>query len=166
MTRFNEYRRILGYSYLLYIVLIIPISLIHELGHIAICSASGYQFGVWLDFRGGHSLCYEAFGNNQVMGLMGGIFGSLASLGILALWYLSLQRLVPFAVVALAFLLDQGSKIILEGFFPRLYSSGSFDLLITISQVLSVALFAFYFSRRQTSQGSRLYTPAGSKLDA
>jgi hypothetical protein len=166
MTRFNEYRRILGYSYLLYITLIIPISLIHELGHIAICSASGYQFGVWLDFRGGHSVCYDAFGNNQVMGLMGGIFGSLASLGILTLWYLFLKRLFPFAVVGLALLLDQSSKIILEGFFPRLYSSGNFDLLITISQVISVALFAFYFSRRQRAQGSRLYTPAGSKLDA
>ncbi len=166
MTRFNEYRRILGYSYLLYIVFIIPVSLIHEVGHIAICWASGYQFEVWLDIRGGHSLCYEVFGNNQVMGVMGGIFGSLASLGILAVWYLSSKRLVPFAVVAFALLLDQGSKIILEGFFPRLYSDGNFDLLITISQVISVALFAVYFARRQRPEGSQLYMPKQSKLDA
>ncbi|MFL6484584.1 MAG: hypothetical protein ACJ70Z_07725 [Nitrososphaera sp.] len=166
MTRFNEYRRILGYSYILYIVLIIPISLIHELGHIAICSANGYQFDVWLDLRGGHSICYEVFGNNQVMGVMGGIFGSLASLGILTVWYLSSKRLVPFAVVALALLLDQGSKIILEGFFPRLYSDGNFDVLITISQVMSVALFAIYFARRQRFEGTHLHMPRESRLDA
>jgi hypothetical protein len=166
MTRFNEYRRILGYSYLLYLVFIIPVSLIHEVGHIAICWASGYQFDVWLDLRGGHSICYEEDGNNQIIGVMGGIFGSIASLGILVIWYLSPKRLVPFAVVASSLLVDQGSKIILEGFLPTLYSDGNFDLLITISQVISVALFAIYFARRQRSEGSHLYMPKESKLDA
>jgi hypothetical protein len=130
-------------------VLIIPVSLFHELGHTAVCSASGYQFHIWLDFRGGHSICYGILGNNLVIGAMGGIFGLIASLGILAIWYCFSKRFVPLAVVGLALALDQGLKIILETFLPRLYSAGMFDLSITILQIISVALFAIYFARRQ-----------------
>jgi len=149
MTKLNEYRRIIGYSYLLYIVLIIPVSLFHELGHTAVCSASGYQFRIWLDFRGGHSICYGIFGDNSIISAMGGIFGLIASLGILAVWYYISKRLVPLAVVGLALALDQGLKIILEVFLPIPYSAGMFDLPITILQITSVALFAIYFARKQ-----------------
>jgi hypothetical protein len=150
MTKLNEYRRVIGYSYLLYIVAIVPFSLIHELGHTAICSAGGYQFRVWLDFRGGHSICYGIPGDNSVIAAMGGIFGLIASLGILAIWYFFSKRLTPLAVVGLALALDQGLKIILEVFLQRLYSAGMFDLLITILQIISVALIAIYFARKQS----------------
>jgi hypothetical protein len=149
MTKLNEYRRIIGYSYLLYIVVIIPVSLFHELGHTAVCSASGYQFQIWLDFRGGHSICYGIFGNNLIISAMGGIFGLIASLGILAIWHYFSKRFVPLAVVGLALALDQGLKIILEVFLPKLYSAGMFDLPITILQIMSVALFAIYSARKQ-----------------
>lgn len=149
MTKLNEYRRVIGYSYLLYIVVIIPVSLIHELGHTAICSAGGYHFRIWLDFRGGHSICYGILGDNSVIAAMGGIFGLIASLGILAIWYCFSKQITPLAVVGLALALDQGLKIILEVFSQRLYSAGMFDLLITILQIISVALFAIYFARKQ-----------------
>jgi hypothetical protein len=149
MTKLNEYRRLIGYSYLLYIVVIVPFSLIHELGHTAICSAGGYQFRIWLDFRGGHSICYGILGDNSVIAAMGGIFGLIASLGILAMWYFFSKRPTPLAVVGLALALDQGLKIILEVFLQRLYSAGMFDLLITILQIISVALIAIYFARKQ-----------------
>ena len=80
---------------------------------------------------------------------MGGIFGLIASLGILAIWYFFSKRLTPLAVVGLALALDQGLKIILEVFLQRLYSAGMLDLLITILQIISVALFAIYFARKQ-----------------
>lgn len=95
MSKLNEYRRIVGYSYLLYIVFIIPVNLLHELGHVAVCSADGYQFDMWLDLRGGHSLCYGIPGDNLVMGAMGGIFGLLTSLGILAFWHYFCKGLCP-----------------------------------------------------------------------
>jgi hypothetical protein len=165
MTMLNEYRRIIGYSYLLYIVLIVPLNLFHELGHTAVCAASGYNFHIWLDFRGGHSICYGILGNNLVAGAMGGIFGLLASLGILVIWYCFSKRLAPLAVVSLAFALDQGLKIILESFLPRLYSAGIFDLLITVLQIISVALFAIYFARKQRQGFDRLSLPKELRLD-
>ena len=95
MAKLNEYRRIIGYSYLLYIVLIIPVSLFHELGHAAVCYANGYQFDMWLDLRGAHSVCYGIPDNNLLVGAMGGMFGLLASLGILAFGIIFLRRLCP-----------------------------------------------------------------------
>src|ERR671925_472679 len=168
MTKLDEYRRyrrIIGYSYLLYMVLIIPVSLFHELGHTAVCVASGFQFHIWLDFRGGHSICYGIFENNLVAGVMGGIFGLAASLGILGIWYYFSKRFVALAVVSLAFALDQGLKIILEGLLPRLYSAGTFDLFITILQIISVALFAIYFAKEQRQPSDRLPLPKGLGLD-
>ena len=160
MSKLNEYRRIVGYSYLLYIVFIIPVNLLHELGHVAVCSAAGCQFDMWLDLRGGHSLCYGIPGDNLVMGAMGGIFGLLTSLGILALWHNFCKKAVPVAAVALALMLDQGIKTLLEGFLPGLYSAGRFDLLITILQIISVAVFAIYFTRslRREDDSSRYLT--------
>jgi len=163
--RLNDYRRLIGYSYLLYIVLIIPLSLFHELGHTAVCVASGFQFHIWLDFRGGHSICYGIFENNLVAGVMGGIFGLAASLGILGIWYCFSKRFVALAVVSLAFALDQGLKIILEGVLPRLYSAGTFDLFITILQIISVALFAIYFAREQSKRSDDLSLPKELRLD-
>jgi hypothetical protein len=159
MALLNDYRRLVGYSYLLYIVLIIPVSLVHELGHTAICVASGFQFHIWLDFRGGHSECYGIFENNLVIGAMGGIFGLLASLAILGIWYCFSKRLAALAVAGIAFALDQGLKIILEGLLPRLYSAGTFDLFITMLQIISVALFAIYFAREQRERSNRLSLP-------
>ena len=165
MTKLNEYRRIIGYSYLLYIAFIIPISLLHEFGHVAICSADGYQFDMWLDLTGGHSLCYGTPGDNLVMGAMGGIFGLLASLGILAFWHYFCKKGVPIAAVALALMLDQGIKILLEGFLPGLYSAGRFDLLITILQIISVAVFAIYFTRKLRREDDSIrYLTRESKL--
>lgn len=160
MSKLNEYRRIVGYSYLLYIVFIILVNLLHELGHVAVCSADGYQFDMWLDLRGGHSLCYGIPGDNLVMGAMGGIFGLLTSLGILALWHNFCKKAVPVAAVALALMLDQGIKTLLEGLLPGLYSAGRFDLLITILQIISVAVFAIYFTRslRREDDSSRYLT--------
>ncbi len=165
MTKLNEYRRIIGCSYLVYILLIFPVTLFHELGHAAVCSASGYQFHIWLDFRGGHSVCYGILGNNLVAGAMGGIFGLVASLGILAIWCCFSKRHVSLAVVGLALVFDQGLKIILEVFFQRLYSAGMFDILITILQILSVALFAVYFARKQSQEADRRFLSKELRLD-
>ena len=165
MSKLNAYRRIIGYSYLLYIAFIIPISLLHEIGHVAICSADGYQFDMWLDLTGGHSLCYGIPGDNLVMGATGGIFGLLTSLGILAFWHYFCKKAMPIAAVALALILDQGIKILLEGFLPGLYSAGRFDLLITILQIISVAAFAIYFTRKQRREDdSSRYLTRESKL--
>jgi hypothetical protein len=48
---------------------------------------------------------------------------------------------------------------------PRLYSAGTFDLLITILQIISVALFAIYFAREQRQGSDRLSLSKELRLD-
>jgi hypothetical protein len=93
------------------------------------------------------------------------VFGLLASSGILTFWYYFSKRVVPIASVALSLMLDQGLKIILEGFLPTLYSAGKFDLLITILQITLVGVFAIYLTKKLRLEGdNRRYLPRESRL--
>ena len=99
------------------------------------------------------------------MGALGGVFGLLASSGILTFWYYFSKRVVPIATVALSLMLDQGLKIILEGFLPTLYSAGRFDLLITILQIISVGVFAIYLTKKlKLEDDNRRYQTRESRL--
>jgi hypothetical protein len=77
---------------------------------------------MWLDFRGAPPLCCGPPENGVILCAMEGIFGLITSFGILGFWYYFSKRLVSIAAVALAIMLDQSLKIILEGFLPTQYS--------------------------------------------
>jgi hypothetical protein len=62
-------------------------------------------------------------------------------------------------------MLEQGLKIILEGFLPTLYSAGRFDLLITILQIISVGVFAIYLTKKlRLEDDNRRYLPREPRL--
>jgi hypothetical protein len=151
-----SYRRILGFSFLLYIALIIPVSLFHELGHAIVCSAEGYSSQTWLDFRGAHLLCFGPTEKSALFNSIGGIFGLIASAVIIGLW-LIIHKFIPLLVVGLAYSVDQSAKIILEGFAFSLYASEKIDFQITLLQIISLvvtALFVTFLNRR--GSGKRL----------
>jgi hypothetical protein len=76
---------------------------------------------MWLHFRGAHPLYYGPPENGVILCAMEGIFGLVTSFGILGFWYYFSKRLVSIAAVAVAIMLEQSLKIILEGFLPPLY---------------------------------------------
>jgi hypothetical protein len=82
--------------------------------------------------------------------MMGGIFGMIGSLIILAMWSFS-KRHSPILVIGLAFLIDQIAKTFLEGFYTRLYLSGALDGYITALQLISWIGFMLYFARIKES---------------
>lgn len=144
-------KNVIRWSVLLYIVLVVPVSVFHEFGHALVCSSNGYSYRIWVDFTGGHEIC----SNTSVTRLlsynaMGGIFGLAAGISITAS-----SRLFPgnlrlaITSVGLAYVVDQFSKVVLEGFFIRGYLSGRFDVLITIIQVGSWIGFMLYFARTE-----------------
>ncbi len=72
---------------------------------------------------------------------------------------------MPIAALATALMLEQGLKIILEGFLPTLYSAGRFDLLITILQIISVGVFAIYLTKKlRLEDDNRRYLPREPRL--
>jgi len=77
---------------------------------------------------------------------MGGVFGAIGSIAILALWTFA-KKHYSVLVVGLAYVVDQVAKIILEGLYTRIYESHSLDAFITALQVTSWVGFMLYFAR-------------------
>lgn len=134
------------WSVVLYFALSIPVSLLHELGHVYVCTSSGFDYGIWIDVTGGHMVCSGMPQDSLAYNAMGGVFGLAGSAGIAAVWLLA-KRQYAILAVGLAYFVDQAAKIILEGLYTRTYASGAIDGYITTLQVASWLGFMIYFAR-------------------
>ena len=134
------------FSVALYIGLGILMSLLHETGHVFVCASSGHDYRVWVDFTGGHMLCFGQLEDSFVYHAMGGLFG-LAGSAALVITYFATGR-YAFLAVGLAYAIDQGAKIFLEGIYTRAYISGALDLPITVLQVAAWLGFMLYFAKK------------------
>jgi hypothetical protein len=101
---------------------------------------------MWVDAIGGHMVCSGKPHNALAYNAMGGIFGAIGSAAILAFWMFA-KKHYAVLVVGLAYMVDQIAKIILEGFYTRIYESHAIDGYITILQVVSWVAFMLYFAR-------------------
>jgi hypothetical protein len=154
-------RKVILWSVVLYLALGFPISLLHEMGHAAVCTYNGLSYTVWLDATGGHMVCFGAPRNDLTYQAMGGVFGAIGSAGIVAVWFFAAKRHYAILAVGLAYAVDQVAKIILEGFFTRAYISGSIDAYITALQVASWLGFMLYFAAKAKGQEATTVRPAG-----
>lgn len=139
-------RKVIIWTVILYLALSIPLSLLHELGHVSVCTAGGLSYRIWIDATGGHMLCSGRPHDRLAYNAMGGIFGTIGSAAILGFWKF-VKRHYALLAVGLAYMTDQISKIILEGFYTRIYESGAIDGYITAIQVVSWLGFMLYFAR-------------------
>lgn len=139
-------RRVILFSVALYIGLGFPISLLHETGHVYVCASNGFDYRVWIDFTGGHMLCFGQLDDNFVYNAMGGLFGLAGSAALIIAYFA--KKHYALLAVGLAYAVDQGAKIFLEGVYSSIYNSGAIDLYITILQVASWLGFMVYFARK------------------
>ncbi len=139
-------RRMILLSVVLYIGLGIPISLLHETGHAYVCASNGYDYRIWVDFTGGHLQCFGRLDDNFVYNAMGGLFGLAGSAALVIVFFAT--RRYAFLAVGLAYAVDQGAKILLEGMYSSVYNSGAIDAYITALQVTSWLGFMLYFARK------------------
>jgi hypothetical protein len=139
-------RQVILWSVLLYFALGIPISLIHELGHVIVCTSSEFDYAIWIDVTGGHMVCSGRPADGFAYNAMGGILGVVGSIGIMSAWLFA-KRHYAILAVGLAYFVDQSAKVILEGMFTPIYASGAIDAYITALQVGSWLGFMFYFAR-------------------
>lgn len=139
-------RKVVIWSVILYFALGIPISLVHELGHVSVCTSSGFDYRIWIDVTGGHMICSGRPADGFAYNAMGGVFGVAGSAGIIVAWLFAKKHYAILAV-GLAYLVDQSAKIVLEGVYTQIYASGAIDAYITALQVVSWIGFMIYFAR-------------------
>jgi hypothetical protein len=140
-------RQVIVWSVVLYFALGIPVSLLHELGHAYVCSTSGFDYSIWIDAAGGHTVCFGSMQDSFVYNAMGGVFGLAGSAAIIMVWILAAKRHYAILAVGLAYSVDQAAKIILEGLYTTVYASGAIDGYITALQIASWLGFMLYFAR-------------------
>ncbi|MEW6605016.1 MAG: hypothetical protein AB1351_10090 [Thermoproteota archaeon] len=139
-------RQVILWSVILYFALSIPISLIHELGHVLVCTSSGFDYAIWIDVTGGHMVCSGRPADTFAYNAMGGVLGVVGSISIMAVWLFA-KRHYAILAVGLAYFVDQSAKVILEGIYTPVYASGEIDAYITALQVASWLGFMIYFAR-------------------
>lgn len=134
------------WSVILYFALSIPVSLIHELGDILVCTSSGSNYEIWIDVSGGHMICSGRPQDIFAYNAMGGVPGVVGSAGIIATWFFA-KRHYAILAVGLAYLVDQCAMTIIEGIYTRVYASGAIDGYITTFQAASWISFMICFAR-------------------
>ncbi len=141
-------RRAIILSVIFYIALSIPMSLFHEFGHVAVCAANGLDYRIWVDARGGYTICLDGgnIANTPLYNMFGGIFGLVGSSAIIEAWII-IKRHIWILAVGLAYIVDQFAKMILEGFMTAAYTSGRIDGYVIAIQLAAWIGFTLYFAR-------------------
>lgn len=93
-------------------------------------------------------LCFGRLEEVFVYNAMGGLFGLAGSAALVVAYFV--VRYYAFLAVGLAYAVDQGAKILLEGMYGSLYNSGAIDVYITALQVVSWFGFMLYFADRKS----------------
>lgn len=125
---------------------IIPINVIHEIGHEWICLSYGYRSEIWFDLSGGHQVCTGIPNNFHLYTMAGGVFGLAGSLVMATAWFYYPNYNV-FLIVGLSQALDHFAKIVLEGFFYETYISGATIEYLTVLQIGAFFGMLFLFGR-------------------
>ena len=119
-------------------------AVIHELGHILICTSEGNNYDLWFDATGGHMRCKPGQPANQFLyNAMGGTLGLLSAAG-LTLPYLARRHFVTkgLAIAALSFVVLQIENLVLETFYTVPYEHHVFDVDITAIHSFALMVMA------------------------
>lgn len=143
-------QKLIGVAVLTYFGLLIPVSTMHELGHVTVCAAEGSDYRVGITARGMYMDCIADMEGNTAFFAMGGVFGLAGSLAIAGAGW-KLVKNAGIIVAGLAFAVDHGIKIFLEGFWTSFYFTGVSDIVVTAIQIGALALFMqiFILSKKQ-----------------
>jgi hypothetical protein len=98
-------------------------------------------------------LCFGRLEDNFVYNAMGGLFGLAGSVALIIAYFA--KRHYALLAVGLAYAVDQGAKILLEGLYSPIYNSGAIDIYITVLQVASWLGFMLYFANKSHARKIR-----------
>lgn len=126
--------RLLVFSLVMYAALVLPLGLMHELGHHWICLSAGYSSNIWFGIDGGHQTCGGSPENTIMYYTSGGMMGLAASL-MVAVSALYSKYATPLLIAGLTYAVDNFAKIFLEGFMTNMYLSDLGGVLLAPFQI-------------------------------
>ena len=140
---------ILKKASLLMIILIIPMSYVHETGHAIICSLEENEFHLAVGINGGSLVCLGGLENKILFYAFGGLFATLVALAPLVnfRW---MKKNSWALIVSLSLAMGYGVNAIVEIVFNNWYLQQTIEPLILLNGVsISVYfLLLLYFGRK------------------
>jgi len=128
--------RIVWYSIITIGSLFIPTGIIHEVGHIVVCTGSGFDYTLNLLSIAFSVQCSDSPRPIELYWAMGGIFGMLSSSVLLISKWVRTQKGVLIGVIVTAF--DHFQKSLMETFAHSSYLSNGTSLIFMSIIVLIV----------------------------
>lgn len=119
------------------------VCLVHEAGHATICEIDGYKWTFYYNiWRGCAIACPPSDGSDWRNNMMGSVYGTILTGTILLVSFPQIRKqpylFMILPAVALMYLPDQISKIVIEGFYFPFYKSVEGVQLVTMIQGASM----------------------------
>ncbi len=109
-------------SAILLVIMIFPLSYVHEFGHAMVCSAEGFDFEITVDEMGGQMFCYGDVSNDVLIRIMGGVLAMIVCFLPLAKWNWCKKH--PYILISCAVLgIGHGVNALIETFASEIYLS-------------------------------------------
>ena len=109
-------------SAILLVIMIFPLSYVHEFGHAMVCSAEGFDFEITVDEMGGQMFCYGDVSNDVLIRIMGGVLAMIVCFLPLVKWNWCKKH--PYIIISCVVLgIGHGVNALIETFASEIYLS-------------------------------------------
>jgi hypothetical protein len=99
-------RRVILWSVALFLALAILMSILHGMGHIAVCAADGHDYRIWLGARSGHMICFGTPEATFAYNAIGSVFGLADTAAMVVVWRRVMPEQLGMLAVGLAYAID------------------------------------------------------------
>jgi len=140
---------ILKKATILMIILIIPLSYVHETGHAIICTVEENEFHLSVGINGGSLVCLGELENKILFYSFGGLFAMLVALSpFVNFTWMKENRWALIASLSLA--IGHGINAIVETIFNSWYLQQTIEpiILLNLVSISAYVLLLFYYGRK------------------
>lgn len=155
-TQFDK--KPMAYAFIGLLIGFMPLMYIHELGHLAVCNAYGYEGQINNYLFAASMNCFGEVPNKFVYGIMGGLLAVAVSLTPLAVLQKKIWDHKWILIPVLGFVIGHGTNAILEGFFYHAYVDNTQMMMLIINMVQMIGFIALavrYASRPVQKQTNK-----------
>ena len=132
-------------SAFLLVIMVFPLSYVHEFGHAMICSSEGFDFEITVDAMGGQMFCYGDVSNEILFKMMGGFLAMIVCVLPLVKWNWCKKH--PYVLISCGVLgIGHGVNAIIETFASEIYFS-EHTILTSFMGLFEFVIFLIFMKK-------------------